>query len=678
MEKVYNTLPLEGDEIRILTLCGSSEAGAQIQCKLKKVSLKENPSYVALSYAWGTQLNNSDILVDDQKFSATANLQDALQHFRKKDTNTGLWVDAICINQKNAGEKLKQIDLMRKIFSKAEETWVWLGLERDESNKAIGLIKLLSEKILSHNQNPEYTETVRWGFRKTWGVEDKLVALENLFVRDYWYRIWIVQEIAVSKTLTLFCGAGSFSWDEVFDAAYFIDGAIEVKEIIREHRVILSRKTSTRGLRETLPGGRDIQAGIQRIISIQSVRNDILKNERDLKAEPPDSLLFLLSNHRSTGATEPVDKYFALAGLVEDDLPPSEGPVKDVYIWAALSTAKQQQASVEGGLALDFLDCAGLPINKKVEDLPSWVPDWSYYQRRAIPLLHWQFSGKKDKDKVYFNAPGRGIGHVSTKYDPSIRHPVFFTEKLVTRTTQIHPAAIGHASGQGSLSAHGLQLDEVNGTGFSEWSSFAACKVQNPKEPQKCPIGKYPTGEDLEDVVWKTCVLNRTARGQKPPSQWGELFHVYNYRQQWYNNNKGFKICGRTLEEITLDALEKMRSQTLKTSGVIVEDIADKELARQHFISGYNPEGLNLLSMAFGIATGRRRLATTKLGYLCMAPFDTQLGDIIAVLYDCHAPVVLREEKSHYRFIGTCYIHGIMHGEVAKMDGLNSKWFDIQ
>jgi hypothetical protein len=33
-----------------------------------------------------------------------------------------------------------------------------------------------------------------------------------------------------------------------------------------------------------------------------------------------------------------------------------------------------------------------------------------------------------------------------TKYDPSIRHPVFFTENMTTTTTQIHPAAIEHVS----------------------------------------------------------------------------------------------------------------------------------------------------------------------------------------------------------------------------------------
>jgi hypothetical protein len=453
----------------------------------------------------------------------------------------------------------------------------------------------------------------------------------------------------VSKTLTLFCGDISFNWDQVFHAAYFIDGGVEVQGKIREYRVSRSRETGTRGYRGNLPNGRDIQAGIQRIISIQSVRNDILEKERDLEAEPPDSLLFLLSNHRSTGATQPVDKYFALAGLINNELPPYKEPVKDVYLWAAISTTKQQQTRVKNGLALDFLDCARTNTKVKdslVKDLPSWVLDWSYHQRRAIPLLHWQFSENTDKGKIYFNAPNRGLNS----------------------TLLYHESTFSITTGQERLSAHGLEFDKINGVGYNDWPWSS---VQNSKERQKC---RYPTSEDLADVVWKTCVLNRTARGLRPPAQWGDIFHVYNYRQQWYNYNKGFKIFGHTLEEIIL---EKMRSQNLKTDGVTREEIAEEELARQQFISGYNPEWLNLLQMAFGIAFGRRRLATTKSGYLCMVPFDTQLGDVIAILHDCHAPVILRE-GDYYKFIGTCYVHGIMQGEAAKMDGLDPKKFDIR
>jgi hypothetical protein len=122
MEEVYITFPLCRNEIRILTLLASNDHEAQIQCELKKVSLEEKPEYVALSYPWGTQKPTHAILVNGQEFSATSNLQDALQHLRirnKEQKTLGLWVDAIFINQNDAAESLEQIKLMHKIFSEA-------------------------------------------------------------------------------------------------------------------------------------------------------------------------------------------------------------------------------------------------------------------------------------------------------------------------------------------------------------------------------------------------------------------------------------------------------------------------------------------------------------------------------------------------------------------------------
>jgi hypothetical protein len=726
MEKIYDSLPLGKEEIRILTLQGSSNPEAKIRCTLRIASLTNTrPSYKALSYTWGKKAEGV-ILVDAKdadgnilvgEFSPKANLYDALQQFRKRKDgdNIDIWTDAICINQDGSDvEKIAQIDLMRDIFSTATESWVWLGTKRDGSEKAIGLIKRLSQVLRLQDPSPKYTETIRQDFPKTWGsgIKNELVALENLFVRDYWYRAWIVQEISVSKAVTLFCSDDSVSWDEVFDTAYFVDGGVGVKEAICEERSVLSESSSDKsGMIRSASGDlRDINSGIQRIVSIQSVRNDIQKTNgkgKELIAEPPDSLLFLLSNHRSTDSGYAVDKYIALAGLVKDRRPPSTKNVKDVYIWAALSIANQQKSYVRSGLALNFLDCAGLPVtgsvtkkNKALDrkgaglpeeefpELPSWVPDWSYHQPRASPLLHWQFSGNNDTSKVYFNA----ARNLSMNRDPSITRPVF-TGKLLgspcTETIQIHPVATGRSIGeealaQDTLSAYGTQFDEVSGVGFYEdWSSFDTCKVQNGKEPEMSSVGSYPPAacEELEDVVWKTCVLNRTARGQRPPSHWGKLFYTHIQSQEWYKKNKGFKICGRTLKEITLSAC-KNRGNTSEIGTVVCNK--SSEAARQspipesNHIPESNSESLNLLWTAFGIATGRRRLASTTLGYLCMAPFNTQLGDKIVALSDCHAPVVLRGENGHYRFIGTCYVHGIMKGELALMDGLVSQWFHIQ
>lgn len=53
-----------------------------------------------------------------------------------------------------------------------------------------------------------------------------------------------------------------------------------------------------------------------------------------------------------------------------------------------------------------------------------------------------------------------------------------------------------------------------------------------------------------------------------------------------------------------------------------------------------------------------------------LAPSDTETGDLICILFGCSVPVVLRKipqtnrhDLERYRFIGECYVHGMMDGE---------------
>jgi hypothetical protein len=72
------------------------------------------------------------------------------------------------------------------------------------------------------------------------------------------------------------------------------------------------------------------------------------------------------------------------------------------------------------------------------------------------------------------------------------------------------------------------------------------------------------------------------------------------------------------------------------------------------------------IKTSFTIALGYRKLATTEEGYLCLVPNHVRKGDVVVILVDCSAPVVLRQranDRTWYEFIGTGYVHGIMDGK---------------
>jgi hypothetical protein len=62
-----------------------------------------------------------------------------------------------------------------------------------------------------------------------------------------------------------------------------------------------------------------------------------------------------------------------------------------------------------------------------------------------------------------------------------------------------------------------------------------------------------------------------------------------------------------------------------------------------------------------------QRLFTTKKGLCGLASYALQQGDVVAMIFGCRMPLVLRptSEKSCYKNVGWCYIDEVMDGEAA-------------
>jgi len=155
-DHLYTKVPLkalikEQHSIRLLRL----EPGIwsqRISFTLHERSLDNPPDYTALSYAWistntdspgRNQENPRPTFEEVQCNGATIeigiNLWAALRRLRDtKDANI-LWVDAVCINQKDHQERNHQVGLMRKIYEKAKSVFIWLGEngEHDDWGEAI-------------------------------------------------------------------------------------------------------------------------------------------------------------------------------------------------------------------------------------------------------------------------------------------------------------------------------------------------------------------------------------------------------------------------------------------------------------------------------------------------------------------------------------------------------------
>lgn len=95
--------------------------------------------YAALSYTWGCPVERCHIIVDNQPRLITINLWRFLWQARQLADRFSdwLWIDALSIDQSDPWEKLEQVNMIPKIFEKAEPVVVWLGPAYGDSDSAI-------------------------------------------------------------------------------------------------------------------------------------------------------------------------------------------------------------------------------------------------------------------------------------------------------------------------------------------------------------------------------------------------------------------------------------------------------------------------------------------------------------------------------------------------------------
>ncbi|KAF2008430.1 HET-domain-containing protein, partial [Aaosphaeria arxii CBS 175.79] len=166
--------------------------------------------YIAQSYTWGKSPRTRWIKVNDKEIRVANSLFDALTAFRRIGEDVILWVDALCINQADNKEKSHQITRMTEVYRNAEEVFVFLGRDSPHLTRPIMTEMKKADKQSSYPQMKRYLEKLEWKKFKD--------GLKDLLNREWFKRVWILQEVAFARTLRIFCGSQSVS-DTCFVAA---------------------------------------------------------------------------------------------------------------------------------------------------------------------------------------------------------------------------------------------------------------------------------------------------------------------------------------------------------------------------------------------------------------------------------------------------------------------------
>jgi hypothetical protein len=222
-ETIYSELRPERQEIRLMFL----EAGQpkdEIIASLMVTSLRWAPEYwtpefEALSYVWGDPLITRPIKLNGQPYQVTENLEAALRGLRHDDRVRIMWIDAICINQRNPREQEHQIGLMRDIFGGCAQCIVWLGEEDHETEKVLESLHWMHDNLHVHEW-PCFSESEatkgRYGAGKdnTHGIGPALVPLWKFCAdpgslvlgpsKSSYYQEIMKYVVVISKSLSAF------------------------------------------------------------------------------------------------------------------------------------------------------------------------------------------------------------------------------------------------------------------------------------------------------------------------------------------------------------------------------------------------------------------------------------------------------------------------------------------
>ncbi|KAH0433912.1 heterokaryon incompatibility [Colletotrichum camelliae] len=332
-------------------------------------------SYVTLSYVWGQKINPCTATINGRILTIGHNISNAFRHIRRRDKPIRIWADAICIDQLNVNERNHQVQQMRDIYASSSETIIYLGNDngRATSHCAWNFLERNSEWALDNDGNKDFDRPSR--------LENSLKSFKGTIqdveasVLSYtWFsRVWVLQEVVVSKLVSIQCGRRGVPWDDFCKLLLVYPG------YHRRYDLTMQSREKLDIVQEMFQARCAYQATHGR----SHLRPQWYSQVANYRA-PSDDITEMLMRARQLEASDPRDKVFALLGIsaninlddkklaVDYSKPPAQ-----VYADLArfvMTTSESFDMLSHVNHFVRFQPFFASPYGW----LPSWVPDWNW------------------------------------------------------------------------------------------------------------------------------------------------------------------------------------------------------------------------------------------------------------------------------------------------------------
>ena len=616
---IFTPLDHSSEEIRLLNVQPSLLASSPLHCELRKVDLANAPSYQALSYVWGTDVPQHEIFVNSEPLKVRENLYSALRRLRSRIKTITLWIDAICINQENVQERNHQVARMRQIYAQAQEVIIWLGQDADDSGLAMRSIRSWSRLLRDTDGSPGLPLSKlgpHMFHLRTWR------ATARLFERSWWRRVWVVQEVVVSRFAVVICGQERCEWRSILRArtAWELLSTPEVSRFLSDKELEMVHHC---------------EFDIAMVMYLQSSKAPLPKRMGLL------SLIRLMTRFE---ATVPRDRLYALLGIedvVDIAVSPDYGKsTEEVYVdFVRAFVRDKRRLSILGGAGI------GYPKPEPSLDLPSWVPDLRHL---AMVDEYSSFAASGNTEAVASFSPDSRLlsvqGIVCGAIDMLVPRPS--DNDVIIRRSWLNlvlgQKRLLHPTGITTLQAYFRTLiadDSGYGSGRTDF--------RDSREAQRffdLAIGfLFLLGSDA---------INRAAEAGCPSTVSANVSEFSDY--------------------VRFFAHWRREVPTLPSEEAILEPFIGSvdSQSRLPWPSTADPNrGFDCrfsFASAVGNACRNRSFFLTKEGFMGLAPPGTRETDLLCTVLGCELPLVIRPSLDQYSLVGSCYVYGMMKGEVLE------------
>jgi hypothetical protein len=522
---------------------------------------------------------------------------------------------------------------MGEVYKKAVETIVWLGPEENDSDIAMEKFSAIGEEALrcgilelSHTK----FDAKKWVaicvgkkqcdderplerlFRtstlgSTPSVTFPLFPIQALLNRQWGTRVWVMQELVLSRNPVFVCGHKRIPADHfegvllLFENMYRARACalVEPWSSLLLGEVIVARGISGQCLpaflAEVLGADLPRRDVHQPVATMLQVRRRYLQNQAIGKKTY--SLLDLLIQSNRLNSTDLRDRVYGVLGLAADAdafgiRPDYNKSWQNLYVQVAKCFFKPL-----GPNALLFSNPETL-----LPGLPSWVLDFDAYDNLREKVSRLFITGMRIAPKLDFQQiGGREVLYVlGSSFDKvAILGPKLYDVEQI------------------------LSMEPIK-----QWKK--KCKWIKDVERALYPNATaYLTAQSREEAIWRTLISDREVNQ-------GAMVRASNSGLEYY------RIIQSSSAEVILD--QNMLCNHLRIN-----------------IQRY-------MGTVESVVSNHRVLVTSK-GYVGLGPKQVQDGDKIVVLAGAFVPYIVRKDHGgFYRFVGEAYIHGIMDGQALTKD----------